>query len=336
MLKFISFLFCSMFCLKGFTQADSLTSQKLPITTYSFYMDGYIRSDFAKQNANNKTSFTNTNNTLALGMLSLKVDHSWKQFSGTMDLGMGKRADEFSYNDQGFLQKIKQFNLSYAPNANLKFTVGKWATHIGYEMVDAYLNRNYSMSYGFSYGPFFHTGFKADIVINSNANLTIGLAQPTDFVQSNSPQKIFIAQYSYISNNAKWKSYLNFQGGKDKAQFDFIINHQLNKQASVNYDGTLANLSGLVWTSNALYFNYDPISQLGFTWRSELFNDRKNALGLGTSILQNTLSANWRISKFIIIPEFRWDNAKDKIFLHAAGTNTSNASNFLIAAVYKW
>ena len=41
--------------------------------------------------------------------------------------------------------------------------MGKWATHVGYELADAYLNRNYSMDYMFSYGPFSHTGLKADI-----------------------------------------------------------------------------------------------------------------------------------------------------------------------------
>ena len=39
--------------------------------------------------------------------------------------------------------------------------MGKWATHVGYELVDAYLNRNYSMEYMFSYGPFFSYRLKS-------------------------------------------------------------------------------------------------------------------------------------------------------------------------------
>ena len=81
------------------------------------------------------------------------------------DLGFGKRAEEFSYNDEATRFAIKQLYLTYAPWENVKFTAGSWATHVGYELVDAHLNRNYSMSYMFSNGPFFHTGVKTDIDI---------------------------------------------------------------------------------------------------------------------------------------------------------------------------
>ena len=61
------------------------------------------------------------------------------------------------------LAAIKQAYLSYSPSAKVKFTMGKWFTHVGYEVPDAYLNRNYSMDYMFTYGPFFHTGIKMDV-----------------------------------------------------------------------------------------------------------------------------------------------------------------------------
>lgn len=35
-------------------------------------------------------------------MASLKVDQSLGKFAATVDLGVGKRAEEFSYNDNGF------------------------------------------------------------------------------------------------------------------------------------------------------------------------------------------------------------------------------------------
>ena len=53
-----------------------------------------------------------------------------------------------------------------------------WATHVGYELVDAYLNRNYSMSYMFSYGPFFHTGIKADFAIRQQIKPDAGRGEP--------------------------------------------------------------------------------------------------------------------------------------------------------------
>lgn len=324
--------------LTGMAQSDSTTVKKEPSkTTYTFYVDGYYKSDFAKSDANNKTSFTNSNNAVKLGMISLKVDESIGKFAGTLDLGVGKRTEEFSYNDKkGIATAIKQAYVSYSITPAIKLTAGKWATHIGYELLDAYANRNYSMSYGFSYGPFFHTGVKADIALGGKSAMMVGVAQPTDFVSTSSPDKIIIAQFSSATKDDKLKGYFNYQGGKDKSQFDLVLNGVVSSKVGINYDGTIANIAGVNWTSNALYINYDPISLVGFTWRTEMFNDSKNAVGVGTSIFQNTFSANIHLSKFTIIPELRFDNAKDKIFINTNSNLNKYASNFLIAAVYKF
>ena len=327
------FLFMSLL-----SNAQSDTSAKAPeaATTYTIYFDGYYRNDFSKQSTNNKTSFTNSNQSLQLGMASIKIDRTNGKFAGTLDLGLGKRAQEFSYNDKGVAQAIKQAYLSYAPMNGLKITAGKWATHIGYELLDAYANRNYSMSYAFSYGPFFHTGIRADIALGGKSAMMIGFAQPTDFVSTDSPDKMLIAQFSTSSKNDQLKAFLNYQGGKDKSQFDLVLNGVVSSQVGINYDGTIANIAGKNWTSNAVYVNYDPSAKIGFTLRSEYFNDTKNAVGVGTSIFQNTLSANIHFSKLTLIPEIRFDNAKDKIFFNNNNNLNQYAGNFLIAAVYKF
>ena len=316
-------------------QTDS-TKAPTSSTSYTIYFDGYYKNDFSKQSTNNKTSFTNSNQSLQLGMASIKLDHTKGNFTGTLDLGLGKRAQEFSYNDNGVTQSIKQAYISYAPMSGLKITAGKWATHIGYELLDAYSNRNYSMSYGFSYGPFFHTGIRADISLGGKSAMMIGFAQPTDFVSTDSPDKMLIAQFSTSSKNDVLKAFLNYQGGKDKSQFDLVLNGVVNSQVAINYDGTIANISGKNWTSNAVYVNYDPSAKIGFTLRSEYFDDSKNAVGVGSSIFQNTFSANIHFSKLTLIPEIRFDNAKDKIFFNSNNNLNQYASNFLIAAVYKF
>lgn len=326
------FLFMSLL---SKAQTDS-AKEPAASTSYTIYFDGYFKSDFSKQSTNNKTSFTNSNQSVQLGMASIKLDHTNGNFAGTVDLGLGKRAQEFSYNDNGVAQAIKQAFISYAPMSGLKITAGKWATHIGYELLDAYSNRNYSMSYGFSYGPFFHTGFRADIALGGKSAMMIGFAQPTDFVSSSSPDKMLIAQFSTSSKNDVLKAFLNYQGGKDKSQFDLVLNGVVSSQVGINYDGTIANISGKNWTSNAVYVNYDPSAKFGFTLRSEYFNDSKNAVGVGTSIFQNTFSANIHFSKLTLIPEIRFDNAKDKIFFNTNNNLNQYAGNFLVAAVYKF
>jgi len=146
----------------SFSQENLSSSKKPSPFTFTGYVDGYFRNDFSKDVLNNKTSFTNSTGTLALGMLSEKIDYAKNKFSFTADLGIGKRAKEFAYNDKGVLASVKQLYASYQLTDWLKVTGGTWATHVGYEVVDPYVNRNYSMSYLFSYGPFLHTGLKAD------------------------------------------------------------------------------------------------------------------------------------------------------------------------------
>ena len=173
-------------------------------TTFTGSVDGYYRFNFNNPPAgtNNLTSFTNSNNSFELGMASVRVDHSYGKVSATADVGFGKRVQEFSYNDIGTtLTAVKQAYISYAPSDKVKFTVGKWATHVGWELLDAYANRNYSMSYGFSYGPFFHTGLKADISLGGKSTLMLGVANPTDYVSAPNSVKVLIAQFSTASAN---------------------------------------------------------------------------------------------------------------------------------------
>ena len=318
-------------------QNDSTKSSAVAkSTTFTTYVDGYYRADFAGLKDNNKTSFTNSTNAFQLGMASFKVDKTHGKFAATLDFGFGKRAEEFSYTDKGLATAVKQGYVSFAPTSNIKFTVGKWATHIGYELLDAYSNRNYSMSYGFSYGPFFHTGVRADIGLGGKSAIMIGVAEPTDIINSKAEVKMVIAQFSTATSDDKLKAYLNFQGGKDKTQFDIVLNTAISDVFGFNYDGTICRLAGNNWSSNAVYLNYDISSKLGLALRSEYFNDSESALGLGTSVFQNTLSANLKFNKFTIIPEFRFDDASNRPFLTKAQAATGTAGSFLIAAVYKF
>ena len=330
----------------SFAQTDT-TSPKYSITT-SGYVDAYFRNSFSTPSGitNNLTSFTNSNNQLALGMASLKVDQNWGKFAATVDLGVGKRAEEFSYNDNGFLAYLKQAYISYSLNDRFKISAGKWATHVGYELLDAPLNRNYSMSYGFSYGPFFHTGITAEYALSSKSSFMIGLANPTDYVTTSSSSKVVLAQFSTKLFEDKTTIYANYQGGNTGSntsfsQFDLVVNNTLSSQLALNYDGTIYNAkngTSTNWKSNAIYLNYDPTSSIGFTLRSEIFDDKSalSAGAFGTSIFANTLSMNYKIKKLTIIPELRLDKAKNNLYFNSDNIATGQNTSFIIAAVYKF
>jgi Putative beta-barrel porin-2, OmpL-like. bbp2 len=342
----ISCLF--LFILKnGMSQTDS--SKVASSFVLNGHVDAYWRTAFnsSKASINNFTSFTNSNQQLQLGMVTGKLDYTKGQFFATLDLGFGKRAEAFSYNDKGLLSTIKQAYIAFNLSDRLKLSTGKWATHIGYELLDAPLNRNYSMSYGFSYGPFFHTGLKADFAINSSSGIMIGLGNPTDNLNAIGPYKVLIGQYSKKLWEDKTVLYVNYQGGKTSEngrynQWDFVVTNAVSDQITINYDGTIfmTKLAGKKsnWKSNALYVNYDPSEKIGLTFRSECFFD-KHAISAGafaTEIFANTLSLNYKIKKITLLPELRIESAKDPIYVNKEGNPTNKSASYVLAAIYKF
>jgi hypothetical protein len=345
--KLISTSASMIVCIIVLAQDSSKTNSFFNISGSA---DAYYRYNFDNPKNypyNSPTSFTHSQNSFELGMASIKAEHTMGKVGMVADLGFGTRAEEFAYNDANTRFAIKQLYISYAPSAAIKFTFGSWATHIGYEVLDAYLNRNYSMSYMFSYGPFSHTGVKADITLSNKSALMVGIANPTDFRSASAMPKTVIAQFSTASKDDKLKAYFNFQGGKQSdakklIQGDVVLTYALTDKFSLGYNGTLQsvklsdslkNWSSSTWWGSALYLNVDPVSWFGLTLRGEYLGDNNEFLGLGNA-LETTLSANFRIDNLTIIPELRLDNAKNDIFSKSAVETGKSTGTFVLAATY--
>jgi len=333
----------------AFSQSDS-TGGSLAITGS---VDAYYRYNFANAKdvpaTNNFTSFTNSQNSFELGMASVKLEYSKEKVGAVADFGYGTRAAEFSYNESGAMAAIKQGYVWYAPSEHVKFTMGKWATHVGYELLDPQLNRNYSMSYMFSFGPFSHTGLKADFNPGDGFGIMVGVANPTDYLMASFAKKNIIAQVSKSSDN--FSAYLNYVGGKDPVdnlinQFGLTAIATVSDKFGIGYDGTVKSVkpmggSSESWWGSALYFNFDPSEKVGITARGEYFSDKKSVAGFGTSLIDATLSLNLKpANNIMIIPEIRLDSSKDPLFFDnnknlVTPTSKSTAS-FILAAIFSF
>ena len=80
----------------AFAQDDETKAS--PATTWGGSADAYYKYDFSKQ-MNGLTSFTNSQDSFELGMASIEAGHTFGKASVFVDLGFGKRAGEFSYNE---------------------------------------------------------------------------------------------------------------------------------------------------------------------------------------------------------------------------------------------
>ncbi|MBI5916231.1 MAG: porin [Bacteroidetes bacterium] len=331
---------------------DTSASEPNP-AIFTCSADVYYRYDFAKTAGNNRTSFTNSHNSFELGMASFKAEHHLGNVGMVADLGFGKRAEEFSYADDRTRFAIKQLYLSYSFKNGVKITAGSWATHCGYELVDAYLNRNYSMSYMFSYGPFAHTGIKAEKTFG-RTGIMLGVANPSDLKSIASGKKYLIGQLSTTSANEKAKAWLNYHGGKPNdstrvGQLDLVLTAAVAEKFSIGLNGTVASYQfeeaeddfGDMnnWWGTALYLNADPSDWLALTLRTEYFSDSKglNVFGGfdgGGSVLAATLSLNLKSGNLTVIPEVRFEKASEGIFTSAGDENSSTSTSVLLAGIY--
>jgi hypothetical protein len=208
----------------------------------------------------------------------------------------------------------------------------------------------------FSWGPFFHTGLKAEATFGKSGFM-LGIANPTDYKSAPlDSKKYMLAQFSYaFTDNVK--AYLNYVGGKrftDSAktnQFDLVLTGKVSDKFSLGFNGTVATQKFQVdnkydtdaksWWGSAVYLNVDPTEKFGLTLRSEYFSDKDQLVAMslapeGAAIFANTLSANFRIAGLTIIPEFRFETGSKDVFFDKEGATKSGNASFLVAAVYKF
>ena len=333
---------------------------------FSGSADVFYKYDFANVDFNTRTSFTIPNNSFELGMLSLKMTHKTGKFGLTADVGVGNRVEQFNYTQSNTGLIIKQLFIDYAATDKLTITAGSWTTHIGYELLDAPDNDIYSMSYVFSYGPFFHTGLKANYVLDK-FNFMAGIANPTDLRSSfqkvevvevsgdvmteSYRNKFFIWQIGYAADS--FNVYLNGQQGSynsqssNISQFDITAACKVTDKLKLGLNATTFESKDDLddfkkrWSSIVGYLKYGLTEHLALNYRAELLNNKENALAIGSgtvgqNIFANTISGTLSYGNSQLKPEIRFEKATEPIFIKKKEVATESAGNFLIAAMYKF
>lgn len=322
-----------------------------PATTFAGSADAYYKYDFSTMNQPVSTSFTSVNDSFQLGMASIEAAHKFGKGSVFVDLGFGSRASEFTYNDEANTFMIKQLTFTYDVTDKFKITMGSFATHLGYELMDAIDNKNYSMSYAFTNGPFFNTGIKAQYTAGKFSFMA-GISNPTDFKSAldadGSKNKTFIGQVGYVADSGSL--YFNFTSGsnnpisdKNVTQYDIVGSKKLSDAFTLGFNGTYAivnddfndSLDG-EWFSLVGYASYALKSNLNLAYRLEYFDDKDalSANAIAANVLGNTLSLNYKVGNLTIIPEFRIDSSSEDIFVDSDAVGTKTNTYVLLATTY--
>ncbi len=317
----------------------------------TFTFNGYADVNYF-YNLNNPRSGSNTGSSLVarafdqkenqfqLGLVQGKMTYVYKKSTVVADIVFGPHADLGNYgNVVGPLGSttslaIKQAYITHAFSDKFSVTAGQWGTHVGYEVIDAPLNFNYSLSNCFTNGPFYHTGIKADFAISSKIALMAGIVNNWDALYDNNKYKTVIAQVK-IAPSDKLTMYFNYVGGNETTGadslgtafnapdttksflqlIDFVMNYQVTDQFYVGLNAVVGGMSNadtsMNWGGVALYTNYAFSDMFTLGARAEYFDNTQGVRAGGKAFQAQSYTLTGKISladgRLFFKPEVRFD-----------------------------
>lgn len=322
-----------------------------------FSISGFIDS-YYQYNTNNPGLYGNwgtiglgrvldgEHNQLAFNMFQTKLEYTNKDLYIVGDLAFGPGAEKLIYGNIGTSQIIKQAYIAYTIN-KATFTVGQFSTFIGYEMMDAPENTNYSLSTLFAFGPYYHTGAKLDYAISDKLGVMVGVLNGWDKMKDDNTYKTMATQIS-VKPSDNFELNMNWIGGNEEPSYltgdtidsfkqlvDLSISTNISKKFSVginssygfyDYEGS----SQKNWGGAALYLKYVYSNNNAFGLRAEFFEDISGVQGLNASYTGYTVTYIKTLADghLFVKPEIRYDNASQKIYFK--GNNSLSTSQLTI------
>lgn len=294
------------------------------------------------------TSFANLPG-FSLGMANLIAGYEGEKVGFVADLVFGPRGTEAVFGATTASSSIvNQLYTYWNVSDGFTLTFGNFNTFLGYEVISPSANYNYSTSYMFSYGPFSHSGLKADIALGE-ASLMLAVLNPTDFTDFNPDGTYYGGAQLGIGGQ-----YLNLLfGGEDFAYFQVDYTGGVDV-SDATYLGINATYNLDLFAGAAVYLQQSFTDDFSMGLRAEYFKQLQsdddevidpntgsnNLLVLSTkdaSVIDLTLSANYSVGSLTFIPEFRVDlYSEDEVLPEAGETPTSSLASFVVAAVYSF
>jgi hypothetical protein len=240
-------------------------------------------------------------------------------------------------------QTAAQFDLQQAfasyivpVGSGLRFDVGKYVTHLGYEVIEGYdgYNDNYSRSILFGYAiPFTHTGLKASYAFSSKVAGMVEVVNGWDLLRDNNHSKSVGAQLTLIPV-APLSVLLNWIGGPELANdnhtkrnvFDLVAILKPTRTLTLGVNGDYGKEDGTslvnpgsdaTWKGVAGYATLALTDKFSVALRGETFHD-DGGVRLATStkatLSEVTFTPTFKFTDHVLIRgEARYDTANQPI-----------------------
>ncbi len=303
--------------------------------TFSGSADVYFRTNIGAPNGGEyhqapNTSFANGNG-FAIGMANAIITYEGKKVGAVADLVFGPRGTDAVFGSLQWdldgdgtpdlgnsSQIINQLYVYWNVSDKVTLTFGNFNTFLGYEVISAIGNFNYSTSFMFSYGRLSHSGLKMDWAINDDWSFMAAIMNDNDFTNFNP------------TNNYTLGAQIGFKG----TYLNFLYGPQFQVDLTTGFDITDSFYFGL----NSTYYknNDDDGSFYGVAiypqlktsesfvigFRAEYFAEGDYGVGAigeyddrgNANVFEFTLTGNYAIGDLMLIPEFRIDTTSEDTF----------------------
>ena len=301
---------------------DSLQS----VLSFEGNADVYYRKNLSTNSTSlaPATSFANGNG-FSLGMFNLISSYDTDNTGVVADLVFGPRGEDAVFLSSGNSSIVNQLYAYWDVSDNVTLTMGNFNTFLGYEVINPAGNFNYSTSYMFSYGPFSHSGLKADINLTKDLTAMLDVLNATDETEFNS------TNFSTLGTQLAYKNtYLNALYGKQDStskptfQVDWTGCYDLSEKFYLGVNATYNDTDGDGFYGAALYPQY-TFGKLTAGIRAEYFSDRQS------DIVNFTTTLDYKVENLNLKLEYRLDKADQDIF-----EQKDNLSSVVLAAVYSF
>lgn len=341
--KNLAFAAMALVSICTFAQEEEEEKSKF---SFSGTVDAYYRTNLTAPNGEDAiapgSSFANLDG-FALGMANVIASYDSGDVGFVADLVFGPRGTDAifaspMYSATGDI--VNQLYVYWNVSESVTLTFGNFNTFLGYEVISPAANFNYSTSYLFSYGPFSHTGLKADFDLGNEWSAMLAVMNPTDLTELNGTGDYAVgAQLGY---SGQFLNLLYSQGG---FEIDYTGGFDVTEDffLGINAAHFSQEDDGGSFTGVALYPQLATSDNFTIGLRGEYFmeGDFFGAIGASdadgdSSVLALTLTGSATIGDLILKPEIRLDSASEDAFIDNDLAPTSSLASVLFAAIYSF
>jgi hypothetical protein len=231
----------------------------------------------------------------------------------------------------------------------LRFDLGKMATYLGAEVIEAQDNPNYSRSFLFNFAvPFTHTGLKISYPFTDALSASFHICNGWDNSNDNNKDKSYGLSIGYAPTevfsanfNAMYGPEQDNNTSNKRTLYDLIATIKPTKQLALILNADSGQEENVVaagtakWVGGAAIIKYDFSDRYGLAVRGEIFDDRD---GFRTGTVQRlseiTVTPEIRLNGGVVLrPEYRHDSS-DQTFFN--GGQKKNQDTLALGVMYTW